>query len=109
MLDAYLAEGEVFWCIQGKGGLRFELQEEIDWDAAPDSLLSAVDGELSEKEQLLYHTLQKRGASFMQSLNNVFGSESPYDTLMSLMEKGLVCADSLSQCGSGEIRSTPKK
>ena len=94
VLDAYLAEGEVFWCIQGKGGLRFELQEGIDWDAAPDSLLSAVDGELSEKEQLLYHTLQKRGASFMQSLNNVFGSESPYDTLLSLMEKGLVCADS---------------
>ncbi len=30
----------------------------------------------------------------MQSLNNVFGSESPYDTLLSLMEKGLVCADS---------------
>ena len=94
VLDAYLAEGEVFWYLQGKGGLRFDLQEKIDWDAAPDSLCGAMDGELSEKELLLYQTLQKRGASFMQSLNNVLGSESPYDTLMSLMEKGLVCADS---------------
>lgn len=94
LLDAYLAEGEVFWYLQGKGGLRFDLQEKIDWDAAPDSLCGTMDGELSEKELLLYQTLQKRGASFMQSLNNVLGSESPYDTLMSLMEKGLVCADS---------------
>ncbi|MDE7183090.1 MAG: DEAD/DEAH box helicase, partial [Lachnospiraceae bacterium] len=94
VLDAYLAEGEVFWYIQGKGGLRFELQEEIDWDAAPDTLRNTMDGVLSEKEQLLYDTLQKRGASFMQSLNNVFGSKSPYDTLIALMEKGLVCADS---------------
>ena len=94
VLDAYLAEGEVFWYLEGKGGLRFDLQEKIDWDAAPDSLCGAMDGELSEKELLLYQTLQKRGASFMQSLNNVLGSESPYDTLMSLMEKGLVCADS---------------
>ena len=30
----------------------------------------------------------------MQSLNGVLGSESPYDTLMSLLEKGLVYADS---------------
>lgn len=94
VLDAYLAEGEVFWYLQGKGGLRFELLEQIDWDAAPDCLYNAMECALSEKEQILYHILQKRGASFMQSFNNVFGSESPYDTLMSLMEKGLVCADS---------------
>ena len=30
----------------------------------------------------------------MQALNGVLNGESPYDTLMSLMEKGLVCADS---------------
>ncbi|MDE7322578.1 MAG: DEAD/DEAH box helicase [Lachnospiraceae bacterium] len=87
-LDAYLAEGELFWHMEGKGGLRFDYQEEIDWDAA------LTEENLSEKEQLLFLTLRKRGASFMQSLNGLFGSESPYDTLMSLLEKGLVCADS---------------
>lgn len=87
-LDAYLAEGELFWHMEGKGGLRFDYQEEIDWDAAP------AESSLSEKEQLLYLTLQRRGASFMQSFNSLFGSESPYETLMSLLEKGLVYADS---------------
>lgn len=89
-LDAYLAEGELFWHMEGKGGLRFDFQEEIDWDAEP----GTQENSLTEKEQLLYQTLQKRGASFMQSLNGVLGSESPYDTLMSLLEKGLVYADS---------------
>ena len=87
-LDAYLAEGELFWHMEGKGGLRFDYQEEIDWDAVP------AENSLSEKEQLLYLTLQGRGASFMQSFNSLFGSESPYETLMSLLEKGLVYADS---------------
>ena len=87
-LDAYLAEGELFWHMEGKGGLRFDFQEEIDWDANP------AESPLTEKEQLLYQTLQRRGASFMHSLNGVLGSESPYDTLMSLLEKGLVYADS---------------
>lgn len=94
-LDACLAEGELFWHMEGKGGLRFDLQEEIDWDLESDSLKSGdIEYELSEKEQVVYQTLQRRGASFMQSLNGVLGSESPYDTLMSLLEKGLVCADS---------------
>ncbi len=87
-LDAYLAEGELFWHMEGKGGLRFDYQEEIDWDAVP------AENSLSDKEQLLYLTLQRRGASFMQSFNSLFGSESPYETLMSLLEKGLVYADS---------------
>lgn len=94
-LDAYLAEGELFWHMEGKGGLRFDFQEEIDWDAEPGTQENHLTtNDLTEKEQLLYQTLQKRGASFMQSLNGVLGSESPYDILMSLLEKGLVYADS---------------
>lgn len=94
-LDACLAEGELFWHMEGKGGLRFDYQEEIDWEAEPGSRDSGSSGiNLSEKEQLVYLTLKRRGASFMQSLNGLLGSESPYDTLMSLLEKGLVCADS---------------
>lgn len=92
-LDAYLAEGELFWHMTGKGGLRFDVQEEIDWDAEPDGA-GEFGLDLSEKEQLMYQTLRRRGASFMQSLNKVLGGEPPYDTLMSLLEKGLVCADS---------------
>ncbi|MDE5697923.1 MAG: DEAD/DEAH box helicase [Lachnospiraceae bacterium] len=94
-LDAYLAEGELFWHMEGRGGLRFDFQEAIDWDAEPGAQESEMmENGLTEKEQLLYQTLQRRGASFMQSLNGVLGSESPYDTLMSLLEKGLVYADS---------------
>jgi len=94
-LDSYLAEGELFWHMEGKGGLRFDLQEAIDWDAGT-AVQEGADREyaLSEKEQLVYQILQRRGASFMQSLNGVLGNESPYDTLMALLEKGFVCADS---------------
>ncbi len=99
-LDAFLAGGELFWHMEGRGGLRFDLQEEIDWDVGLRTQEKEADGdalaqeELTEKEQLIYQTLQRRGASFMPSLNGVLGSESPYDTLMSLLEKGLVYADS---------------
>lgn len=94
-LDAYLAEGELFWHMEGKGGLRFDLQEEIDWEAEPGAQETETPGGgLTEKERLIYLTLQRRGASFMQSLNGVLGGEPPYDTLMSLLEKGLVYADS---------------
>ncbi|MDE6620519.1 MAG: DEAD/DEAH box helicase, partial [Lachnospiraceae bacterium] len=94
-LDAYLAEGELFWHMEGKGGLCFDFQEDIDWDADLDNQENAItENNLSEKEALLYRTLRKRGASFMHSLNGVTGSEPPYDTLMSLLEKGMVCADS---------------
>lgn len=90
MLDAFLAEGEMFWRMDKKGGLCFEYQEETDWDAKQ----SVCCQELTEKEQTVYDALIKRGASFLQTLNRLFSGESAYDTLLSLMEKGIVCADS---------------
>lgn len=102
-LDAYLAEGELFWHMEDKGGLRFDYQEEVDWDAV------FPERNLSEKEQLLYLTLQRRGASFMQSLNGLLGSESPYDTLMSLLEKGLVYADSFVPVRQWQDREKTRK
>ena len=90
MLDAFLAEGEMFWQMDEKGGLHFAFQEDIDWDADMDSCLQNLD----EKEQKACEALLKRGASFLQALNRLFLGESAYDTLLSLMEKGLVCADS---------------
>lgn len=90
MLDAFLAEGEMFWHMEKKGGLCFDCQEKTDWDAD----MSGRVEELNEKERIIYEALLKRGASFMQTLNSLISGESCYDTLLSLLEKGLVCADS---------------
>lgn len=90
VLDHFLAEGEMFWHMTKKGGICFQFQEDIDWEADP---CCCADG-LTSKEQAVYEALVKRGASFMQSLTGLLDGESPYDILMSLMEKGLVCADS---------------
>ncbi len=90
MLDAFLAKGELFWHMDGKGGLCFERQEETDWEAD----LERQEETLDEKERTVYEALLKRGASFQQALHGLLCGESPYDALMGLMEKGLVCADS---------------
>ena len=90
MLDAFLSEGELFWHMEEKGGLRFDHQSEIDWDV---DLREQAEG-LSEKEKVIYEALLKRGASFMQALNGLLEGESPHETLLSLLEKGLVYADS---------------
>ena len=120
MLDTFLAQGELFWHMEEKGGLRFDYQADIDWDAdisgsvenrtgsevdspteaGDDSRTKAETGdritikELTEKERIIYDAIIKRGACFMQSLNGLLPGESPHDTLLSLMEKGLVYADS---------------
>ncbi len=89
LLDNLLAKGEYFWHMED-GRIQFDRTDDIDWD-----LPLQIDSKaLSEKEQLIINVLARRGASFMQALNNVLPGESPYDTLLSLMEKGLVCSDS---------------
>ncbi len=90
LLDAFLAKGELFWHMEEKGAVRFDRQEDIDWDAGLDGRMEMLTG----NEQIIYGTLLKRGASFLQSMNGLLEGESPYDTLMALLEKGLVCADS---------------
>ncbi len=110
MLDTFLAQGELFWHMEEKGGLRFDYQEDIDWDAdvsgnmrskteiGVDSRTEMNSGttseDLTEKERTIYEAILKRGACFMQSLNGLISGESPHETLLSLMEKGLVYADS---------------
>lgn len=89
LLDSFLAKGEYFWHMED-GKIRFDRVEEIDWDG-----MSGIGkGDLSEKESLIVEALSRRGASFMQALNGVLPDESPYETLLSLMERGIVCADS---------------
>ncbi len=89
-LDAFLSAGEYFWHMEEAGKIRFDRTDEINWESEPE-----IDWEsLSEKEKLLAQALSRRGASFMQALNGILEGESPYDTLLALMEKGIVCADS---------------
>lgn len=89
MLDTFLAGGELFWHMEKNGGVSFDFQEEIDWDA---EICGSED--LSPNEKIIYEALLKRGASFMQALSGLLPGGSPYDALMSLMEKGLIYADS---------------
>lgn len=90
VLDRFLTEGELFWHMGENGMVRFDALEEVDWEADCTCFLQ----DLTEKERIIYEALLKRGASFMQPLNRLLAGESAYDTLMSLMEKGLVYADS---------------
>ena len=89
-LDTFLAKGEYFWHMEDDGRLMFDAVEEIDWDRDVDVPWE----ELSDKERRLTEALARRGASFPQALSHVLEGESPYDTLLSLLEKGLVSADS---------------
>ena len=92
MLDALLAEGDYFWHFKQDGSLCFEKTEEADWDALP--------GEGEEiflpegDESILYEELRKRGASFLKQLSRSVDSRDVQGPLLSLAQKGLVCADS---------------
>ncbi len=90
LLDRFLSEGEFFWQMEEGGKVVFHPTAQIDWETAPQVSWE----ELSKKEMLVVKALSERGASFMQALNSVLPEESPYDTLFSLMEKGVVHADS---------------
>lgn len=90
LLEGLLSKGEYFWHMEEKGRISFERTEWIDWEKVPE-----INRErLTEKEWLMVDALSKRGASFMQALSSVLEGELPYDTLLSLMEKGIVYADS---------------
>ncbi|MDE7310628.1 MAG: DEAD/DEAH box helicase [Eubacterium sp.] len=94
MLDAFLAEGELFWHMDAKGGLCFEFQEEADWDADVSGRLEELEKAGADKEARIYEALLKRGASFMQPLNRLLNGESAHEPLLSLMARGYVYADS---------------
>lgn len=90
LLDSLLASGEYFWHMEENGRLCFDAAERIDWDREPEVPWDI----LSEKERLVAEALGRRGASFMQAMNHVLSGESPHETLLSLLGKGVVCADS---------------
>ena len=89
MLDTLLAEGNLFWHISPDAGLSFHSYETIDWEADLSEGLMSLEG----NERVIFGALLKQGASFMQRLTSLLGGASPYEALLELMQKGLVCAD----------------
>ena len=90
LLDKVLGQGNYFYRLEEKEGLRFHSYEDIDWEAD----LAEPAPDLSAKEDIIYEALRKRGASFMQRFRDLIGGDSPFDYLLNLAGKGLVCADS---------------
>lgn len=108
LLDSFLASGEYFWHMEEGGRIRFDSTERIDWEAETEGT-QWMPEELSGKEALVVRTLMRRGASFVQALGPILGGESPYDTLLGLMEKGIVTADSFVPVRQWRSREKIKK
>ncbi len=90
LLDNLISQGNLFWRLHPDSGLSFHLSDDIDWEYDLNPVLETLTG----NENIIYEALLKRGASFMQRLTGLLGGISPYDTLLDLADKGLVCADS---------------
>lgn len=105
MLDKLLAQGDYFWNMTPDGCLRFCRYEDIDWDAPLPSSIGLTD----EDEQLVYTELKRRGASFLKFLTDIPKQRSAQEVLLSLAEKGLVCADSFVPVRQWQNREKVKK
>lgn len=90
LLETVLSQGNLVWNMTENLELCFHRYEDIDWEADMSEQLDRLEG----NQKVIYEALLKRGASFMQRLSGLIEGDSPYDTLMELAEKGLVCADS---------------
>jgi len=96
LLDKLLSCGEMFWCL-GNDGLSFHAYADVDWDADIGQYLD--NAELDESEQMVIQILRKRGASFISALPTDKDASGQmhkplHEVLFSLMEKGLIHADS---------------
>ncbi|BCJ94040.1 DEAD/DEAH box helicase [Anaerocolumna cellulosilytica] len=105
LLDTLLSQGLLFWKLAEDGGVSFHMYEDMDWEAE----VSSVTSSLSEEESTLYEGLLKRGASFMQRLAPLIGGASPYDSLLTLAQKGLVFADSFLPVRQWQLRDKLEK
>jgi ATP-dependent Lhr-like helicase len=90
LMDTLLSSGKAFWQLRSGFDLTFHQTADIDWTAD----LSEIYEQLEGDEKAVYGALLKHGASFMQRLEEIIGV-SPYESLFSLAEKGLLSADSL--------------
>jgi len=94
LMDSLLANGRFFWHIDVGKGLCFYRYDDIDWDSS-DYINDVLIG-LEGMERIVYEALAKRGSSFAQGLTPLLDGASPYESLVSLVGKGLVHADSFS-------------
>ncbi len=90
MLDALLAQGELFWQLYPgeKPMLAFHRYGDVDWEAP------LPEQTLNEDERTVLAALEKRGASFAHMLAPLLGARPVIDVLLDLAMKGLVRADS---------------
>ena len=93
-LDAVLAEGDFSWRLTPQGEIRFASAEETDWDADAAWQEEGLGRCENDREKRVYGELLRRGASFLKPLSACLDGESAQETLLSLAQKGLVCADS---------------
>lgn len=90
LLDKLLSQGEYFWKLNEAGELSFEKYEQIDWE----SDMTDSYAECTEREKAICDTIKRRGASFMSTLAKAVDGDTPYEEILTLAGKGLVCADS---------------
>lgn len=107
MLDRLLAEGEYCWRLT-EGGLMFVKYEQIDWkeEGLPEGQRPSG---LKPEEALIYGELVKRGASFPRALSGLLPDKPVTEVLLSLAQKGLVCADSFVPVRQWQNREKLKK
>lgn len=105
MLDRLLAEGDYYWKMSPDGALCFCRYEDIDWDAP----LPDMEGILGGEELQIYRELKRRGACFLKFLADIPKEKSAQELLLSLAEKGLVCADSFVPVRQWQNREKVKK
>ena len=104
LLDKLLSSGEVFWRLSYEG-LSFHAYADVDWDADIDQHLNSAKPDTDE--QMVIQFLKKRGASFISALSaekEEYGQRPLQEVLFSLMEKGLIHADSFTP-----VRIWPEK
>lgn len=89
LMDTILSGGTLLWQLSPDSNLCYHQTGDIDWEADLSETLETLEG----NEKVIYGTLLKCGASFMQRLTGLVEG-SPYDTLLQLAGKGLVSADS---------------
>lgn len=103
MLDKLLAEGEYFWKMSPDGNLAFYRYEDIDWNG------ETYEAGMTDEEQIVYQELQRRGASFLNTLTRLPVEGEVRELLLSLAGKGMVCADSFVPVRQQLVRDKVKK
>jgi ATP-dependent Lhr-like helicase len=87
LLDKLLSEGKYFWRVTDSA-LSFHLYEDTDWDFTPSG------DELTGDEAIIFEHIRKRGAVFLSSLSGAAGQRPLLEPALSLIEKGILRADS---------------